>query len=191
VKLAFLFLMLLPWLGTIQPVAAQITREPAFEAEDKPFPGELRRTIEYILNCYADNQESINQLIPVSKIIETDCKIEKLGMLFDYYGSLNIPKARRLIIQAVTELLQTVNSSNKLTPYLAHCGALTPDDIIIRIRWRSSACGFFYPPLGNVAFVSAMEDKIVYDTLNSYTFTLNNLMTESFQEGLRLYSVYN
>jgi hypothetical protein len=190
VKLASIFLMLLSSFGTVQSVVAEEAHKSAHEAEDKPFPNELRRTIEYILNCYGDNQENTNQLIPVNKIIEIDCKIEKLGMLFDYYGSLTIPKARRLIIQAVTELLQTVNSSNKLTPYLANCGALTPDNIIVRIRWRSSTCGFFYPPLGNIAFVSAMENKIVYDTLNSYSFTLNNLMTESFQEGLRLNKVY-
>lgn len=182
-KLAFLLLILATWLGSIQPVSAQDLSEPVLP-EELVFPGELTRTLEYILNCYGTNQEKNHRLIPVSKIFEINSKIEKLGMLFDYYGSLDISKARALAIQAVTELLQIANSSNKLVPYLANCG-LTPDDIIIRIRWRSPTCGFFYPPLGNIAFVSAMENKIIYDTLNSYTFTLNNLMTETFQEGLR------
>lgn len=197
VNFIYSLLLLLLTLAPSLPSIAQENCQPAAKdtavasehspaaAEGKPMSSDLCRTIDYVLNCYGNSQESTHKLVPVSKIIETDCKIEKLGMLFDYHGSLGISAARKLVVQAVSDLLQTVNSSSKLKPYLKN-GGLVVDDVIIRIRVRPDACGFYYPPLGNVALVSAMEDKIVYDTMNSYSYMLNNLLTETYQQGLKL-----
>lgn len=147
---------------------------------------DLPDAIDCILNRFGDAQKGKN-LVFVSKnyeMDEEDCHIEKIDFLFDLYETVDIPRARILITSLVNSLLQTVMSSEKLKPYLAcHFNA---DNIIMRIRIRTKECGFIYPVLGNIAYISAMDGRIFYDTLNSYTYQMDNLSMETFQEALRL-----
>lgn len=149
-------------------------------------PCSIPPELDYFLNCFLEAQRS-KGLIPVTKNAEGECEIEKISLLFDYFGVLDIPSARRLIVDVVISLLQKLNTQEKLYKYFA-CPPLTVDNLDIRIRIRTDHCGFVYPKLGNIAYVTAIDGIISYSTLNSYTYEINNLRMEPFSKALQFSS---
>lgn len=146
----------------------------------------LPNVIDYVLNCFADEQKA-KELVMVEKISDFDesQQISKLGFLFDIYKPLSMPQARQLVTGLATDLLQRVNSAEKLKEYLATT-PFTVNDVVIRLRMRNKDCGFIYPALGNIAYVSVIDGTIIYDTVNSFTYDLDTLRTESFAEALKI-----
>lgn len=158
----------------------------SFLVANVPTCSALPNAIEYLLNCFAEEQKNKN-LVLVAKISDVDacCRITKLGFLFDLDGMVDIPAGRSLITGVVTNFLNTINSNEKLRPYLT-TSYFTEKNVVIRIRIRNKNCGFFYPYLGNIAYISAMDGAIIYDTINSYTYDLDLLRMENFVEALQL-----
>lgn len=142
--------------------------------------------IDYVLNCFAEEQKT-KGLVLVEKILDYDeCQqISRLGFLFDLFRPLSMPAARQLVTSLITDLLQHVNKQEKLKNYLSH-KPLTVKDVVIRLRLRNKDCGFIYPVLGNIAYVSVIDGEIIYDTINSFTYDLDTLRTESFAEALKI-----
>lgn len=157
---------------------------------DIPKPSALPDAVEYALNCFAEEQTAKN-LILVSKISDVDhcCRIQKLGFLFDLYDNVNILTARSLVTGLMASFLETIHRNEKLTYYLAD--PFTEKNVVIRIRARNARCGFIYPRLGNIAFISAVDGIIIYDTINSYTYDLDTWRMESYADAIRLSPVAN
>lgn len=145
----------------------------------------LPNLVDYALNCFASEQKSQN-LNLVNKIFDVDDwgNITRLGYLFDLYDTtLDIPRARNMITGIVTSFVDRISQNEKLKPYL-HC--FTEKNVVVRIRLRNDQCGFIYPKLGNVAYVSAIDGIVVYDTLNSYTYDLDTLQVENYTSAISL-----
>jgi hypothetical protein len=105
--------------------------------------------------------------------------IVQIGLMFDYFGEVDIAAARRLITSVVDSLVDRINKDKKMAPYFL-CYPISINQISVRIRIRRDECGFYYPPLGNVAYISAIDGMIYYGTLNSYTYEIDNLRTEPY-----------
>lgn len=177
----------IPTKDTVSAAAAAVPERAPLAALDKvaiPTRSDLPDIIEYVLNCFAEQQKS-KKLILVSKIVELDSKIQKLGFLFDLYDNLTLSQARQLITGVVSSFLTTINTSEKLKTYLGNT-PFTEKEVSIRVRMRSKQCGFIYPELGNIAYVSAMEGNIFYDTLNSITYDIDNLRIETYKKALEI-----
>jgi hypothetical protein len=146
----------------------------------------LPNVVDYVLNCFAQEQNSTG-LVLVEKISDYDeCQqISKLGFLFDFYKLMSLSDARHQIVGLVNDLLLRINSNVKLKKYLA-VSPFTAKDVVIRLRLRNKDCGFLYPPLGNIAYVSAIDGVIIYDTVNSFTYDLDTLRTESFADAIKI-----
>lgn len=159
--------------------------DPFLEA-NVPKRSDLPNVIDYVMNCFAEEQSAKN-LVPVEKITDFDqfLSIRKLGFVFDYYETLNILSARALITGLAKDLVQKINSSPKLRSYLAVI-PFTEKEVVLRLRLRKKNCGFVYPELGNIAYVSVIDGMIIYDTKNSFTYDLDTLRTESFAEALSI-----
>lgn len=142
--------------------------------------------IEYVLNCFAEEQKT-KGLVLVEKIIDFDeCRqISKLGFLFDFFRPLSMPASRQIITSLVNDLVLHVNKQEKLKNYLSH-KPFTVNDVVVRLRLRNKDCGFIYPMLGNIAYVSVIDGEIIYDTINSFTYDLDTLRTESFADALKI-----
>ncbi|MBA3815144.1 MAG: hypothetical protein H0X29_01215 [Parachlamydiaceae bacterium] len=141
--------------------------------------------VQYVLNCFAEEQES-KELVLVEKISGYDeGQISKLGFLFDLYKPLTMGEARGLAIGLTNNLLEKVNNNEKLKNYLSN-SPFTVNNVVMRIRLRQKDCGFIYPALGNIAYVSVIDGKIIYDTINSFTYDLDNLRTESFADAIKI-----
>lgn len=148
----------------------------------------LPNVVNYVLNCYAEAQKNSN-LVLVEKISDYDeyDQISKLGFMFDLYKPLTLPEARQLVVRLVSNLVQHINSQNKLKKYLANY-PFTEKDVVIRLRLRNKDCGFIYPFIGNIAYVSALDGDIIYDTVNSFTYDLDTLRTESYSNAIKIIS---
>lgn len=138
-------------------------------------------TLDYYLNCFVDNLH-IEKLVLVAKNSEGECGIEKVGLLFDYFGRIDLLGARRLIVPLVSGLADTINANKNLCKYFATF-PITVDQIVIRIRVRPPHCGFVYPVLGNVVLITAIDSTVSYGTLNSFNYEIDNLRTETYLQA--------
>lgn len=149
----------------------------------------LPNVIEYFLNCFAEEQQKTHGLVLVEKITDFDeCEhISKLGFLFDRYQVISLSEARTLVANMVSEFLQQINSNVKLKKYFSNV-PFSEKNFVVRLRMRTKDCGFIYPILGNIAYVSAIDGSIIYDTINSFTYDLDTLRTESYADALKIIS---
>lgn len=150
-----------------------------------PKPSEVPNVLEYVMNCFAEEQKA-KHLVMVEKFVEyDDCRqINRVGFLFDLYDTISMDASRVLVTGLVNDLFKSVTGNPKLKPYLV--SPFTEKEVIIRLRMRTKQCGFIYPVLGNIAYVSVIDGIVIYDTINSYTYDLDTLRTESFQEALKI-----
>lgn len=154
---------------------------------DVPRPSALPDAVDYALNCFAEAQKD-RKLVLAAKIVDVDSctRIQKLGFLFDLYDEVDIVSGRKLITGLVATFLDAITRNEKLVPYLA-CN-FAEKNIVMRVRLRDARCGYVYPRLGNIAFISFVDGMVVYDTINSYTYDLDTWRMESYEDAVRLAS---
>lgn len=157
------------------------------EGEDNALCRGLPSGVEYVMNCFAEKVKAGKELVLVEKIWDFDkCgKLNRLGYLFDYYGDVDFMSARMMVTGLVNDMLESIHTNAKVVSYLAVV-PFTEKEIVIRLRMRKRECGFIYPVLGNIAYVSVIDGNVIYDTINSYTYDLDTLRTETFAEAMRI-----
>ncbi len=144
----------------------------------------LPAAIERVLNCFVMQLQN-EKLVLVAKNSDGECGIDRVSLFFDLYDTVDIPAARRLIVPIVSGLLQDFNGQEKLRGYF-NTFPLTYEQVVIQIRVRSKRCGFVYPVLGNITFIAAMDGTVTYGTLNSFTYEVDSLRTETYRQALQL-----
>lgn len=147
-------------------------------------PCSLPDRVNYFINCFAERQKA-NKLTLVTKDGIGDCGLEKVALMFDYYGVLDLPTARRLILGVVTSFLQEINQEEKLRCFFP-VFPLNLDEVSIQIRLRNDDCGFVYPYLGNIASISIIDGVITYGTINSYSYEVEALRRETYHQAGQL-----
>lgn len=150
-------------------------------------PCSLPDQVNYFVNCFADEQLKSNQLTLVTKNGEWGecCKLEKIALMFDYFDTLDLMTARKMILGITTRFLQEINKQDKLKCFFENF-PLSLDNISIQIRMRNEHCGFVYPVLGNIASISIDSGFITYGTMNSYTYKIDTLRRESYDQAVQL-----
>lgn len=148
------------------------------------------------INAFAERQKQTHNLILATKEGETccyfidccfqntGCCLEKIALMFDYFGVVDLPQARQLTLGLVTSFLQEINVQEKLKCFFCTF-PLGLDQISIHIRMRND-CEFKYPYLGNIASISMIDGMITYGTINSYTYQVDVLRRETYDQALQL-----
>lgn len=171
----------LPFILLILLVQSVVVAEALYE------PCSLPDQVNYFVNCFAERQKA-NKLILVTKDGENDdcdCCLERVALMFDYYDTVDLNTARSLILGLVTSFLQEINKQEKLKKFFC-VFPLNLDEISIQIRLRNEHCGFIYPSLGNIASISIIDGVITYGTLNSYTYEVDTLRRETYNQATQL-----
>lgn len=146
----------------------------------------LPEKLNYYLDCFAEEEQHKEGLELVAKNGEWgECGLERILLLFDYYGILDIEHGRRLMLAVVDDFLKAINEAKGVGACFVNF-PLTTKDIEVRIRTRQRDCGFVYPYLGNVAFILFSDDILTYGTMNSYSYTLETLSREPYDIAHRL-----
>lgn len=86
--------------------------------------------------------------------------VEKIEVLFAYYKKSTVDNARKIEVNAIQELLERINTHEKIRPYLREYPFGT-DRVGITISFRTKTDG--HPLDGSVALVSLVKNKIFYD----------------------------
>lgn len=153
----------------------------------EPFRLNLPLLTERFMDCFTQKVDEEKDLIATAKVADIDpCtnKINKFRLEFDMFAHPSMPEARLLIMSVLDGFLNAINADRKLYPHLAKF-PFTPNEVDIRIEFRSTECDKFYPFPGNIAYVMAYDGRIVYNTLNSYNYFIERYSVESYDEARR------
>jgi len=134
-----------------------------------------------ILRKVALKLKEDKNLWPCGTIGQKLNKIEVLGLGFNYYESISVEEARRLLIYCVNEFIKTVNQDEKIRPYLSNY-PFEPKNIEIDIFMRNLDGSDFEP--GKLCVAAAIDGNLEYDVRDPKTTRLTTIHKETFQEGL-------
>jgi len=110
-------------------------------------------------------------------------QIRMLALSFRYYKEVDIEQARELLMTAGTLFLHTINSNEKILPYLQN-NPFEPKNIQIRIfLYKTNGSK---PDLGKLTVVSMINGILEYDIRNSETERLTTVYEERFEEAAAL-----
>ena len=108
-------------------------------------------------------------------------EVHMLALSFEYPHLINVCEGRELLIAAVETLLSTVNTNEKIRPYLIRY-PFQPKNIEIRIFLRNPDRSEIAP--GNLCIVSALGGTLEYDIHDPTTAHLVTAYEETYQEAL-------
>lgn len=139
-------------------------------------PCDIPAPLNYFFNCLGGEDRKLN-LTLVSKNAYGRCKLEVVALFYDYPGDPTLPQARKMITTLTDRILKDINEHEELACYF-QTFPLKPSNLVIRIRMHPKYCGFYYPPLGNIAYATVADGLVMYDTWNSFTYDVDRLRTE-------------
>lgn len=105
----------------------------------------------------------------------------KIGLTFDITRIVNKDEGRKIIIQSFNELLNSINNSEEMQPYLLEIPFKNENiDITLMIR-DSNFTELLHP---NISVISTSKNRIIYKT-NSTTdkYQYHSITEESFEEA--------
>jgi len=108
--------------------------------------------------------------------------VEKLNLSLDYYESLNIEQARKLIVYCANKFLDNINNSEKVRPYLRNYPFTSKNiTLAIFIEDEKNSIGST-----NITTVAISRGKIDYyiDTFKPDLMKVTH--TETFEEALEI-----
>ena len=154
-------------------------------------PCYLPGSLVYAINCFKNHTTNQDlELISVNTKEDCDDTIYELNLVFDLAKTVDENQARKLVLNLLANLLNSFNNNQKLRP-LFSISPLTANEVTIQIRIRPSDCGADYPIMGNIASVTVADGKVIYGTLNSYTYQIDILRTETLKKAQQLLNWQN
>ena len=109
-------------------------------------------------------------------------KIQLITLCFSSKKALNLDQTRALVIDNVEDLLKSINSNQRLHPFL-HDYPFTSKNINFSIIFEQSAGEWVQPPF--IAYVHAENGKIRYD-IRPKNGHLQDVNEETYQEALKI-----
>ncbi len=149
----------------------------------------LPTAIDHYIDCFAIEQSKFNpRLKLVAKNAEAQCggKVTKLALLFELDDKVDIPYARKMITYLVGTFIDGMNAHPEKFQACFTTFPLTLEDVVLRIRVQPNPGYFVYPSLDNIASITSMDGVIIYGTLNSYTYAMDSLRTESYAQAVKM-----
>jgi len=110
-------------------------------------------------------------------------EIKMLALSFNYYKDIDIPEARKLLVESVNTFTQTINNEKRIHPYLNNY-PFTPKNIELRIFIYKKGTVDINP--GHLSIVSIIGGNLRYkmnDPENK--FSLITIHSESYEEAVR------
>ena len=98
------------------------------------------------------------------------------------YGDYDIPKARRLILQAARAYLETINGSKKLKPFLVE-HPFGPKNIYFTIDFAYP--GKYDVEIGKLVWVSVINGHLIY-SIKKTEYTHETIHKETFEKAERI-----
>ncbi len=129
-------------------------------------PPEYLKYIDEIVKGFAEDMEKKYELHCYGSGGSMSNDVEKIDVLFISYLKSTVADARKMEVNAVQELLQRINSHEKIKPYLREY-PFGSDRIHVSISFRTKMDN--YPLDGSIAQVSLIKNKIFYDTAEIQT----------------------
>ena len=111
-----------------------------------------------------------------------DDLILTMDLSLTYYGDYDIPKARRLILQAARTYLETINGSKKLKPFLVE-HPFGPKNIYFTIDFAYP--GKYDVEIGKLVWVSVIKGHLSYG-IRKTEYTHETIHKEMFEEAERI-----
>lgn len=113
-------------------------------------------------------------------------KYRNIGISFDYYGKISKDKARKILVESSTELLEKINANVELRPYLKNY-PFTRDDVTISIFVnKPDGKRIYYPEFSVFSFE---KEKLRYKynyKENSSIPTYDLIEEESYEEARQI-----
>ena len=136
---------------------------------------------DHVLHKIAKQIKKETGLLPSGTNGQMLHEIQKLGLSFECYRSLDIIEGRKLLVQCVNDLMNEINEYPPIHQYLIR-NPFLPRHIRIKI--------FIYEPgkrdvpPGSLCVISADDGKLCYkiDSLDTYGFT--TIYEETYEEAL-------
>lgn len=109
--------------------------------------------------------------------------IELFTMYFETQKKVTLDESRMLILNCVEELLNRINSNEKIRPYLS-VYPFTSDGLVLDLLFRD-----FYGNIisdGQISTVYLLNGKIFYETYDQQTKRYIDVQEESYQDALKI-----
>jgi hypothetical protein len=111
--------------------------------------------------------------------------VEKINLSFCTQRTVDVEKARLLIISIVEELLKRINADKGIRPYL-HNYPFTNENLCITIHFEDKNGDPVLPP--NLVFTKVMLGKVSYSTQNlKQPLAMDRIHSETYEEALKIY----
>lgn len=129
-------------------------------------------------------------LVPFGSGGQTSDRVKMLHLAFQYRGKIGIPEARRLVTDAVEELVKTVNADEKLRPYLSNY-PFRPDNVEVEIYLKNPDRAPISPEVSpevspeSLRVVASRDGKIEYEASDPLSHRLVTVFEENYEEALR------
>ena len=107
-------------------------------------------------------------------------QIRMLALSFNYYDEIDIDQARELLVVAGTKFLSTINSNEKLRPFLKNT-PFTTENIEIRIFVQKP--NGKEPDQGKLTVLSMVDGILSYKVDNPETNRFRTILKETFEEA--------
>lgn len=116
-----------------------------------------------VITDYVEVLEDHNNLRLVNKTGEMGQKIHKIGLQFESYEHFSLDNARTMMIGLVDSLLDAINRSQRLRPFIPHCG-FTPHHIEIRVNFVDTST-YSYPDFDEIKNMTYSDGVITYSVI--------------------------
>ena len=110
-------------------------------------------------------------------------EVQIVYLTFHTVATLDIPAARKIIIEKEEEFLDRLNGMPEIRPYLIHypSGAKSLE---LSIGFKNSKGLFVSPP--HIALVSVFNGEISYDTFEVKNRSFTTVFSEPYEEGYKI-----
>ena len=143
-----------------------------------------------VIHKSAGIQKEKNKLSLIASNCSNGDEIEEVSLQYLSHKKMEIPEVRKVFVESVENILDLVNSDEKVDPYLKK-GPVSLDQLNVSIGFADNNGELFEPPY--IAYAYLYEQKIYYcyhDNLFG-KFIIEEDIEESYYDALQLVQIKN
>jgi hypothetical protein len=107
--------------------------------------------------------------------------IQTMNVSFNYYVPLQVPAARKLVVECVQEYLKDINANEEVRPYLRNYPFTEKNVTLAIFLYEKNGDDSFHP---NLRYVTSSIGNIRYCSHNGKEFI--DLLKEPYEEALKI-----
>lgn len=110
-------------------------------------------------------------------------EVQTISLILETVGFVDVPTARKVIIEQEEEFLARLNGMEEIRPYLIQYPSGT-EAFELRIGFKDTNGEFVSPP--HIALVSICDGKIFYKTFDTRNSSFTTVYSEPYEEAYRI-----